>query len=140
MKPSPVAVCYKCDYETDALLTDCPECGRRLRTVGQIKVLGWVLLLLGTFLVLFMGVITFVVAGIISRTGAPGSTTSFNGGPKEMLMIFGIFGLVLTFGLTSMVAGFWQVKYGRRNKRLVVVMLGIAVALAVVGELVQVLF
>lgn len=133
-------VCYKCDYETDRVLTDCPQCGQRLRTASTVKVLGWVLLLLGAFLVLFMGVITVVVAGIISQTGKPGSTQSFDGGPKEMLMIFGIFGLVIAFGFTSMVAGFWQIWYGRRAKHLVKIMLGIAVALLVIGELVQVLF
>ena len=140
LKPSPVSVCYKCDYESDQVLTDCPECGKRMRPAAQVKVLGWILLLLGTFLVLFMGAITFVVASIISRTGEPGSTQSFNGGPKEILMIFGIFGLVLAFGFASMVAGFWQVRYGRRSKHLVKIMVGIAIALLVIAELVQVLF
>jgi uncharacterized paraquat-inducible protein A len=133
-------ICYKCDYETDRVLTECPECGQKLRTAGHIKVLGWVLLLLGAFLVVFMGAISFIVAGIISRTGQPGVTTSFNGGPKEAAMIFGIFGLVLAFGFTSMVAGFWQVWYGRRNKRLVFVMLGIAASLWVIAEVIEFLF
>ena len=39
-----------------------------------------------------------------------------------------------------MVAGFWQVRYGRRNKHLVKVIVGIAVALLVIAKLVQVLF
>lgn len=133
-------VCYKCDYETDLVLTDCPRCGKRLRTASTVRVLGWILLLLGAFLVLFMGAITIVVAGIIAQAGRPGSTQSFDGGPKEMFMIFGIFGLVIAFGFTSMVAGFWQVWYGTRAKHLVKIMLGIAVALLVIGELVQVLF
>jgi hypothetical protein len=133
-------VCYKCGHETDRVLTECPECGQKLRTSGQVKVLGWVLLLLGAFLVVFMGSIAFLVARIIAGTDEPGATTRFDGGPKEVAMIFGIFGLVLAFGFTSMVAGFWQVWYGRRNKRLVWVILGIAVSLLVIGELIQILF
>jgi MFS family permease len=57
-----------------------------------------------------------------------------------MLMIFGIFGLVLAFGFTSMVAGFWQVRYGRRNKSLVKIMLAIVFALMAAGGLIQALF
>ncbi len=133
-------VCYKCDFETAMQMEKCPRCGHKLITAGRVKVLGWVLLLLGLFLVAFMGVITIIVAGIIMNAGRPGSTTSFTGGTKELVLIFGIFGLVIAFGLASIVAGLMQARSGRRSKILVKVMLGIVFLLAVVGGLIQALF
>ena len=130
-------VCYKCDFETPRELDNCPRCGHKLISSGRVKVLGWVLILLGLFLVAFMGVITFFVAGLIMRANQPGSTTGFTGGTKEMVLIFGIFGLVIAFGLASVVAGLAQARSGRRNKMLVKVMLGIVFVLAVVGGLIQ---
>jgi RNA polymerase subunit RPABC4/transcription elongation factor Spt4 len=131
-------VCYKCDFETPREMDKCPRCGHKLMTAGRVKVLGWVLLVLGLFLVAFMGTITVVVAGIIAGAGRPGSTHSFSGGTKELTLIFGIFGLVIAFGLTCAVAGISQARSGRRNKKLVKVLLGIFFALVAVGTLIQI--
>ncbi len=134
-------VCYKCDFETRREgVTDCPRCGHKLMTAGRVKALGWVLLVLGLFLVAFMGAITLVVTGIIMRTGQPGSTSSFNGGPKELALIYGIFGLVIAFGLTCTVAGISQARSGRRSKKLVKVMLGIVFVLMAVAGVIQAIF
>lgn len=131
-------VCYKCDFETAAEMEKCPRCGHKLMTAGRVKVLGWVLIGLGLFLVLFMGAITVLVAGIVAQTGRPGSTQSFNGGPKELALIFSIFALVIAFGLTCAVAGVSQARSGRRNKKLVKVLMGIFFALIAVGTLIQI--
>lgn len=131
-------VCYKCDFETAMAMDKCPRCGHKLITSGRVKVLGWVLILLGLFLVAFMGVITIIVAGIIAQTGRPGSTQSFSGGTKELTLIFGIFALVIAFGLTCTVAGVSQARSGRRNKKLVKVLMGIFFALIAVGTLIQI--
>jgi hypothetical protein len=85
-----------------------------------------------------MGAITILVAGIVARTGQPGSTTSFQGGTKELTLIFGIFALVIAFGLTCAVAGVSQARSGRRNKILVKVLLGIFFALIAVGTLIKI--
>ncbi len=131
-------VCYKCDFETGRELEKCPRCGHKLMTAGKVKALGWVLIVLGVFLVLFMGGITILVAGIIAQTGAPGSTQRFDGGPKEMALIFGIFALVIAFGLTCTAAGISQARSGRRNKKLVKVLMGVFFALIAVGTLIQI--
>ena len=131
-------VCYKCDFETGQReLTNCPRCGQQFITTTRVRVLGAVLIALGGFLVIFMGAITVVVAGIIAQTGKPGSTQSFSGGPKEMLMIFGLFGLVIAFGLTCVVAGAWQAYHGRRSRHLLRLMMIIVFALFAVGGLIQ---
>ena len=134
--------CYNCDYEVaDASVKKCPQCGKgRVLTRGQVRALGWVLLALGAFLVLFMGGITVLVAGIIANANVPGSTNRFKGDSKQMAIMFGLFGLVIAFGFASLVAGASQIRHGRRNKSLVKVVLGIFVAIVVVGELVFLFF
>lgn len=131
--------CYKCDYETSQPQTDCPHCGQRLRTARQVRVLGWVLLLTGTFLVGFMGTITVLVARIVAHSDEPGATTRFTGGTGIAVFMFGIFGLVLAFGLTSMFGGIWQIRYGKRNRKLTLVILVLAAGFLVLGTLVQLL-
>lgn len=133
-------VCYKCDHETREKVERCPRCGnRRVVTRTAVRVLGGVLVGVGLFLVLFMGAITLFVIGIVAQTGRPGSTQSFTGGTKELALIFGIFGLVIAFGATSVLAGALQMVRGRRSKTMVRLILGIFVALVLVAELVYIL-
>jgi RNA polymerase subunit RPABC4/transcription elongation factor Spt4 len=131
--------CYKCDFETNQILSECPRCGKRLRTAEEISSLGWALVIIGGSLTGLMGAITIGVTYIISQAGKPGSGFGeFKGGTKELALIYGIFGLVLSFGIIAIVAGVYQIMFGKRNKKLVRVMLVIVVVLLVVGELVQI--
>lgn len=134
--------CYNCDFEVaDASVKKCPQCGKgRVLTRGQVRALGWLLVVLGAFLVLFMGGITVLVAGIIANANVPGSTNRFKGDSKQMAIMFGLFGLVIAFGFASLVGGASQIRHGRRNKTIVKVVLGIFVAIVVVGELVFIFF
>lgn len=129
--------CFKCDYETSAAVKQCPRCGQRLHSADQVRVFGWILAVLGTFLIVVMTVISVAVANLILQSDTPGSTSRFNGGTKEIVFIFGIFGLVSSFGLTSLVAGIWQIRYGRRNKKLVWVMLVLALVFLFAGSIVR---
>ena len=134
--------CYNCDFPVaDASVKKCPQCGKgRVLTRGQVRALGWVLLVIGAFLVLFMGGITVLVAGIIANANAPGATSRFEGDSKQMAIMFGLFGLVIAFGFASVAGGVSQIRHGRRNKVLVKVVLGIFVAIMVVGEMVFIFF
>jgi uncharacterized membrane protein YphA (DoxX/SURF4 family) len=132
-------ICYKCDHETREGGDRCPRCGnKRVLTPKAIRVLGGVLLGIGLFLVAFMGTITVVVAGIVAHSNDPNATSRFEGGTKELAIIFGLFALVIAFGATSAVAGAVQLARGRRSKTMVRVILGIFVALVVVAELIYV--
>lgn len=132
--------CAKCEYETDQVLTKCPRCGRKgMQTASTIRVLGWVLLVIGAFLVVFMGALSVLIASIILNSGDPGATTRFNGGTKEIAFIVGVFSVVIAIGVTSLVSGFWQIRYGRRNKSIVRIMVWLALAFMVAGQLVYIL-
>lgn len=128
-------ICYKCDYETNNPLGACPQCGHQLRTTAQVKRLGMLMAALGVALTLFIGGVAFVVAGIIWPPSNLNPSARFNGGPEILIFMFGIFAVAITFGLTTLLAGIFQIKYGRRNLKMVKVMLTLAFTLVVVGSL-----
>jgi predicted RNA-binding Zn-ribbon protein involved in translation (DUF1610 family) len=133
-------ICYKCDHETREPVERCPRCGnRRVLTAKGIRALGGVLVAVGLFLVVFMGAIALIVAGIIAGSNAPGATTRFSGGTKEIAIIFGLFGLVIAFGVASTVGGAMQLVRGRRSKTMVRVILGLFIALVVFAELIYII-
>ncbi|MBA3322903.1 MAG: hypothetical protein H0T45_15845 [Pyrinomonadaceae bacterium] len=132
-----ISSCYRCDFETGEPLSQCPRCGQPLRSAKTVRRLGWALVALGGLLVVFMGALTVVIGGIMSRTGEPGATTRFTGGPEDAAFIFGIFGLVISIGLASVVGGAWQIKYGKPNKKIMVVMFGLAIVFLLIGKLVR---
>ena len=126
--------CYRCDYETTDVLDKCPRCGRRLRTARQVRRLGWVLTFLGAFLVVFMGAITVLVTGIISQADAS-ARAKLNDNPGMLLFLYGLFGFVILFGLVGMTGGIWQIKYGKRNKKLAYIILGMGIIFLLIGFL-----
>ena len=103
--------CYKCGYETTEVVRQCPKCGRRVLSTKQVRRLGWLQLLLGLFLSAFMGTIALSLAPIMLHPGR-----GFTGTPQQALLILGLFGLVIVFGLSSIANGLWQIITGRRNK------------------------
>src|SRR5262245_3628969 len=111
MEPnSDVRQCYKCKYETVEPMRNCPKCGRRMLSTRQLRRLGWVQLVLGLFLVVAMGTITFSLAPMML------AQHGFTGTPEQASIILLLFGVVICFGLMSVTSGLWQIKTGRRNK------------------------
>lgn len=129
-----VSNCTKCDFQTSEPIKECPECGRRLIKAKTVRRLGWVLLVIGVFLVTIMSGISFVVAQAIYQTGQPGSTTSFTGDSRDVAFIVGIFSVVFAIGFTSIVGGIWQIKYGKRNKKIMFLIIGLAVVFYIVAR------
>ena len=126
--------CPKCDFETSEVLAKCPNCGRKLQSAKKVRILGWVLVLLGSVLAIFMGGLGIILAGIIAGTGEPGATTRFTGGPEVILFTAAVFGLVILFGLVSIAAGAWQIRYGKPNSTLRIMMFVVAVLLFLIGS------
>lgn len=118
--------CYGCGLVTYEAAGQCPRCGQQLRTATHVRRLGWVLLVIGLFLVGLMGTITYNVAPLMLRAGEDGSGgASFTGTWEQALIILGLFGLVIMFGLASIFSGLWQIATGRRNKWIFIFMLGL---------------
>lgn len=130
--------CFGCGLLTAEPTDKCPKCGRRLRPTKQVRRLGWVQFGAGLFLVGLMGAVTLNVAPMMLRPGVETAGGSrFTGTAEQALLIFGLFGLVIFFGLTSMVSGLYQAKTGRRNKLIFVFMLGLFVVLIAASWLIR---
>lgn len=125
--------CDKCKFETGEPLGKCPTCGRSLRKTSTVRALGWVLVVLGGGLTLFMAWLTVFITRLIAHSGEPGATTRFTGNSADITFAYSVFGVVLAFGLTSVVAGAWQIVYGRRNKKLVFLVIVLAALFYVLG-------
>lgn len=134
-----VLSCAKCSFETSENLTRCPNCGGRLQSAKKVRVLGWLLLVIGAFLVIFMGALGIYLGQIITQTDQSASTTRFTGGPNDVALIVAVFGLVISFGLASMAGGIWQIVYGKPNRKLMVAMFLVAGILVVIARAIEVI-
>jgi hypothetical protein len=121
--------CLSCDFETTEALTRCPKCGRRVRALKRTRWLGMIQVVLGGFLVLFMGGIWYLIWGIVSQSGRPGATTRFTGTAEDIKIVYGLFAMVIAIGFGSIAGGVWQLRYGKPNKVIVLVIVGLAVLL-----------
>lgn len=98
-----------------------------------------------------MGYVQIVMGAILSlgMTGLgaylgklmlfPSSGGRFAGGFAEAAVIIGIFLLVISVGIAAMVNGYWQIRYGRRNKYIVYFLIGFAVLLFIGGTVARLL-
>src|SRR5688572_18460741 len=129
--------CSKCSFETSEALQRCPKCGSRLQSAKKVRILGGLLLVIGTFLVLFMSILGVYLGSLISNSNDPGATTRFTGGPQDVMFIVAIFGLVISFGLASIAGGIWQIIYGKPNRKIIVAVFVIAGILFVIARAVK---
>ena len=95
-----------------------------------VRRLGWLLVVIGLFLVGLMGTITWRMYPSMSHPGvADISGTTFTGTAAEGHDALQLFGLVIAFGALSIVNGVWQIATGRRNLVFTGVTLVVAAAL-----------
>lgn len=90
---------------------------------ARIRKLGWFSVVLGALLVAGMLFVIFFEA----RAMLPGSDTFYTGTHAQAVLMFLALGDVAVFGVVSILAGLWQIKHGRRNKKLLSLVIGLAV-------------
>jgi hypothetical protein len=96
---------------------------------------GWVLVCLGTFLILLVGGISIAVPPILADSKNPEATTRFTGSIAEAAIMFGVFSLVVMFGVVAVVSGASLVRQGEINRRLLVTVLWMSGTLLAFSEL-----
>jgi hypothetical protein len=128
--------CSKCSYASSENVTRCPQCGNWMPRAQGVRRRGWVLIVLGALLVAMMGAITFLTAPTMLSRGSS-SGARFTGTPEQALLILGLFGIVIIFGITCIGSGLWQIVTGRRSIWIVVIVLGLTFLLIVAASAVM---
>jgi hypothetical protein len=127
-----LSTCVKptCAVTLEGKVTTCPKCGGPMRMVAESRVRGWILLIIGLSLVLFMGAITLSMAPMLLQPGKDmGGGGSFSGTADDARMILALFGVVIAFGLTSASYGAYQLIFRRESKVFIVLTMLLAIVL-----------
>jgi hypothetical protein len=127
--------CFVCDYQAVTSGVSCPQCGKPLQSEGTIRFLGGVLSFLGLLLITMMivrpkGLFGVRATRVVDRPGHYGEAA--RQGPSDGV-IYSILIAVLLAGVLALLAGGWMVVTGRRNLKLLWLMITFGLGLGSVG-------
>lgn len=105
-----------CAFTVEGDAEICPRCGGPMRAVRESRARGWVLLLIGLFLILFMAAITWNMAPMLMEPGADSDGGRFTGTADQARMILMLFAAIIAFGAASAANGAFQIATGRQSK------------------------
>jgi hypothetical protein len=131
--PEDLNTCIACGHQTYRYVSRCPQCGGSMQTRRWSRRLGWVLIGCGVILTAMMGTLIWYTAPMLLQPGKSFDGTRFDGGPGMALVVLAIFGAVLAFGVTALGYGVFEVRTGRRDKRVIYAMLGLWTLLLMVA-------
>ena len=97
------------------------------------RVRGWVMVVVGLFLILFMAGIAWNVAPPMLRPGVEVGGTTFTGSAEQGQIFLGLFALVGLFGAISLANGVHMIATGRRSPALTGIILALFLLLFAVG-------
>jgi hypothetical protein len=113
-----------CRAEAPGIVDKCPTCGARVQTSRKIRVLGWLSIACGVFLIGLMGYVTMAMYPSLSNPGlADPDGGRWTGTAEQARMALNLFYLVIGFGFIALAAGAWMVVTGRRHILITVVTL-----------------
>jgi hypothetical protein len=98
----------------------CPKCGWAMRGTRSIRIRGWVLLVCGLFLVLFMGATTWNMLPMLLYPDRAIAAGTFTGTPDEARTFLNLFLLVILFGALGTVNALYMISTGRQNRWFVI--------------------
>lgn len=119
-----------CRAVTPGIVDKCPTCGARVQTSRRIRILGWLSIACGIFLIGLMGYITLAMYPSLTHTGVEtGDGGRWTGTAEQAQMALNLFYLVIAFGVMAVAAGIWMVITGRRHIAITVATLLVAAIL-----------
>ena len=80
------------------------------------RVRGWILVVLGLFLVLVMGAIALNLAPAMLNPGVETGGATFTGSAEQAQVFLGLFALVILFGALAIANGVHMIATGARNR------------------------
>ena len=121
-----------CAVTVEGNVATCPKCGGPMRAVRESRARGWILLVLGLFLIVFMGVITLNLAPSLLSPGETGSDgSSFTGTADQARTALGLFLMVILFGFVATANGVYIIRTGRQSWVFIAVTLAVAAVLGI---------
>ncbi len=113
-----------CGTVTPGIVDKCPTCGGRVTTSRRIRMLGWVSIACGLFLISLMGYVTLAMYPTLTHAGVDmGEDGRWTGTAEQGRMTLNLFLLVIGFGALAAAAGVWMVITGRRHVLITVITL-----------------
>jgi hypothetical protein len=113
------ATCDRCGGVVPYWGDSCSRCGKVVHPPHRLRIMGGIYLLVGAGLSGVMVYIIYVLAYIMRHSRDPGAKVHFNGNALQAVMVFAILSVPLLVGVTLVLTGLWQLRYGRRNLKLV---------------------
>lgn len=107
---------------------------------ATIRALGGVLMFLGMVLMGGMAALMLWINTIIANSNNPASTVRWKGSADHQQMVFLILVTVMAFGFSNFVTGAYQVFTGKRNLKLIWIIIGLWSVLLILTEVVQIFF
>ncbi len=119
-----------CRAVTPGIVDKCPTCGARVQTSRRIRILGWLSIACGIFLVGMMGYVTLAMYPSLTNPGVEVEGGGrWTGTAEQARMALNLFYLVIGFGVLATAAGIWMAITGRRHIAITVVTLLVAAVL-----------
>lgn len=115
--------CGACGGSAPVWSDACTRCGLVLHSTRSLRAAGVLYLVLGLPLSVAMSYVMVLLAGIIRHSDDPQSTIRFSGGTWGAVLAFGGLSLGLLIGVIATLMGVWQIRHGRRNPKLVRVLI-----------------
>ena len=115
--------CFKCGFRESTSEKRCPKCSRPLFSATNVRIRGFLMVACGVFLT---GVMGWLLVWTSDRAAAQ-TGSRFTGTREQLLTIYGLYGIILLFGVISFVAGMWQLILGSRSKIFVRSLVGLGV-------------
>ncbi|MEO8754662.1 MAG: hypothetical protein ABI624_18490 [Casimicrobiaceae bacterium] len=131
--PEDLNTCIDCGYQTHQYRSVCPQCGGSMVTRRWGRRFGGILVVCGLAITGIMGVVSYYTVPLMLHPGKSIDGTRFSGTQAEALFALGIFAVVTAFGLTALFYGIWQVKTGKRDKRVALGMVALWTVLLLVA-------
>jgi len=108
--------CGRCGAGVPVWSDVCRGCGHVLHSARRLRAAGVLYLFLGLVLT---APAVYLLAVITRMVLYPDGSGRYTGGAWGLVLAYGSLGFVLTLGVTGLLMGAWQVVYGRRNLKLV---------------------
>jgi len=133
--------CFKCNFEGEGLNITCPRCSKNhFLPASSVRTRGTILVVVGLFLTALIGGIAVFIAVLLfgSANQTPESVRRVNEALPALYVVYGLFAVLIAFGLNSLISGIWMLATGRRNRVMLWIMWGLFGVLAIGAILVMV--